>query len=80
MEILKIEIGKLKIGTVRVPLRDSRLPSLQHMFLPLPLPPPQDVMGGGGRGMKRGVYSLSQPKGRLHRFEIVQFGKYHIND
>jgi len=26
----------LKIDRVRVLLRDSRLPSLQHMFLPLP--------------------------------------------
>ncbi len=64
--VLKIETGSVKIDIVGVLLRDSRLSSRQHMFLPLPLPPPRMRWGGG---MRRRVYSLSQPKGRLHRFE-----------
>jgi hypothetical protein len=50
----------------------SGIPAL---FSPLS-PPPQDVVGVGG-GMKRGVYNLSQPKGRLHRFKIEQFEILH---
>jgi hypothetical protein len=79
--ILKIETGNLKIETVCILLRDSRLPSLQHMILPLPLPvPPPDVMGGEG-DEARGLQPL-KPKGRLTRFEIVQFRiyTYHMNN
>ncbi len=65
--VLKIRTGNFKNRfSWRSLQENSRFSSLLHMLLPLPLPPP-DVMGGGG--MKRGVYSLSHLKGRLHRFE-----------
>ncbi len=63
--VLKIRTGSLKIDSVGVLFR--KIPAFPRTcYTPSPSPPPV-VVGLGG--MKRGVYSLSLLKGRLHRFE-----------
>ena len=64
---------KPRIDTVRVLLRDSRLPSLQHMFLPLPLAPP-DVMGRGEGGRSEGFTAFLNLKGDYIDLKLCNLG------
>jgi hypothetical protein len=61
--VLEIRTGSLKIESVGVS-SGKFLPFHAHVTPP---PPPPPVVVGGG--MRRGVYSLSLLKGRLHKFE-----------